>query len=336
MTVSHPLSVGVLLLLTVSMPALAYQYAGYAPYPPAVPQYAYTPYTQAPAPYYPAHRYPSQPLPVPRSMRTGYMQPGYAYTRQPAAGHAAENNTAPATAVHTTATANNEPRSINNSAVDSGTAAGGKKQRFMETLLPVIEEENQRLSQLRTEVIRLLARIDSSAPGQSEQQRLQTLAETYRVAGDPVTSKSARDELLRKIDIIPSSLALAQAATESGWGKSKFALEANNLYGIRTHDESKGLKPGKRAQGKTHLVRVFDDVRDSVRYYMHTLNSNPAYATLREIRQQLRTDRQIIDGHELATGLEKYSAQGQQYIDLIQSLIRQNEWARLDKGDQQA
>lgn len=308
------------------MPALAYQYAGYAPYPPAVPQ----PYTHAPSPYYPARRYASQPLPAPGYMQPGYMQPVYAYTRQPAAGNAVENNSAP------TATANHKPRGIDNSTVDSGTAVSGKKQHFIETLLPVIEKENQRLSQLRTEVIRLFTRLDSSALGQSEQQRLQTLAETYRVAGDPANSKSARAELLRKIDIIPASLALAQAANESGWGKSKFALEANNLYGIWTYDESRGLKPEKRAPGKTHLVRIFDDVGDSVRYYMHTLNSNPAYAALREIRQQLRAARQIIDGHELATGLEKYSAKGQQYIDLIQSLIRQNEWARLDKGDQQA
>ena len=81
---------------------------------------------------------------------------------------------------------------------------------------------------------------------------------------------------------------------------------------------------------------MFDDIGASVRYYMHTLNSHPAYDQLRSIRQQLRQSGQAISGHELAAGLEKYSAKGQAYIDLIRSLIRQNKWARLDTGDQPA
>ena len=140
---------------------------------------------------------------------------------------------------------------------------------------------------------------------------------------DPLTSKAARDELLGKIDIIPSSLALAQAANESAWGQSRFAQEANNLFGIWTYDKDKGLVPRNREQGKKHLVRIFDDVGESVRYYMHTLNSHPAYAGLREIREDLRASGLAIDGHKLAVGLEKYTAKGQQYIDLIQGLIRQ-------------
>ncbi len=189
---------------------------------------------------------------------------------------------------------------------------------------------------MRSEVSRLFSRLDSGALDQSGKLRLQKLAGKYRVDGDPSGSKTARAELLRKIDIIPSSLALAQAANESAWGKSRFAQEANNLFGIWTYDKTRGIKPKNRAEGKTHLVRVFDNFGDSVRYYMYTLNSHPAYKPLRNIRRQLRASRQVIDGHELASGLEKYSARGQEYIDIIQRLIRQHEWARLDSNNQQA
>lgn len=170
----------------------------------------------------------------------------------------------------------------------------------------------------------------------SEQQQISKLASKYRVKGDPLVDVTARGEMLRKIDIIPSSLALAQAANESAWGESRFAQQANNLFGIWTYDQDKGLKPKRREEGKTHLVRIFDDFGESVRYYIYTLNSHPAYQELRQIRQQLRASKQIIDGRKLAAGLEKYSAKGQAYIELIQSLIEQNEWALLDTDNQQA
>jgi Bax protein len=211
----------------------------------------------------------------------------------------------------------------------------GNKLAFISTLLPHIEKENQRLLALRKDVESLLDELDAGNPlGRKEQQLLAELAKHYRVKQDLLTSEVARAELLRKIDIIPSSLSLAQAANESAWGQSRFAQEANNLFGIWTYDKEKGLVPRKREQGKKHLVRIFDDVGESVRYYMHTLNSHPAYARLREIRMDLRVSGKTIDGHKLATGLEKYSAKGQQYIDIIQSLIRQNKWALLDTNNQ--
>ncbi|MEN8107362.1 MAG: glucosaminidase domain-containing protein [Pseudomonadota bacterium] len=213
----------------------------------------------------------------------------------------------------------------------------GSKQAFIASLLPTIERENRRLLVLRKTVGPLLDKLDAGGSlGQQEQQQIKELAQRYRVKQDPLTIAAARSELLCKIDIIPSSLALAQAANESGWGQSRFAQEANNLFGIWTYDKDKGLKPKNREQGKQHLVRIFDDVSESVRYYMHTLNSHPAYAGLREIREELRTAGQTIDGQKLAAGLERYSAKGQQYIDLIRSLIRQNKWAGLDMHNQSA
>ena len=217
------------------------------------------------------------------------------------------------------------------------TESSAKKQAFITMLLPYIEAENRRLTTLRRQVVSLVDSIEAGASlSQDAQQRLKKLAREYRIEGNPLTDMAARSELLRKIDIIPASLALAQAVNESAWGQSRFALEANNLFGIWTYDQDKGLKPLRREKGKTHLVRIFDDYRDSVRYYMYTLNSHPAYSELRRIRQQLRDANRAVDGHQLAEGLEKYSAKGRAYIELIQELIRKNRWVLLDSDRQRA
>jgi Bax protein len=226
---------------------------------------------------------------------------------------------------------------IDRPAAEVPASTTGSKQAFISTLLPHIEKENQRLLALRKDVESLLDKLDSGGSlGKQEQKRIKELAKRYRVKPDPLTIKAAREELLRKIDIIPSSLSLAQAANESAWGQSRFAQEANNLFGIWTYDKDKGLIPGNREKGKKHLVRIFDDIGESVRYYMHTLNSHPAYTGLRGIRGDLRGSGQAIDGHKLAAGLEKYSARGQQYIDIIRSMIRKNKWVQLDTNNHAA
>ena len=328
----------VLLWLIFSAQAYAYQYAGYAPYGYAQPVRAYAPYARpVNAPPYPAawpyprdYRYPPQPASMYR-----YSHPAeqpVSSTKAPGALTAphADNQPSSVNAV----TMMKQPSKPESISTHVDTSAAAKKQAFIQELLPQIEKENERLLKLRLQVVELFQQLQNDESGSARQ--LQTLAKQYRVKGDVLSSASARDQLLSKVDVIPSSLALAQAASESAWGQSRFATEANNLFGIWTYDESKGLKPKDREQGKTHLVRVFDDIGDSVRYYMHTLNSHPAYDELRAIRRQSRESGQEISGHELAAGLEKYSAKGQAYIDLIRSLIRQNKWARLDTGDQPA
>ena len=320
MSILRSLSAIIMLLLVVSESAVANQYASYPQYryAPPPPQYAYNPYSRASAPYYYGYRYPSAPS----------AQAGQMYRRQvesPLTQRAPVNNTGKSQTSTTAKTGKSSKRVTLDKPVLSE-----KKQGFIQALLPHIEKENQRLTLLRKNVIQLLSRHEIDALDNNEKQRLLRLAKKYRVAGDPLSDKSAGVELLAKIDIIPSSLALAQATNESAWGKSRFAKEANNLFGIWTYDETKGLVPKKREEGKKHLVRIFDDYADSVQYYMYTLNSNPAYKDLRQIRQQLRKNNQPINGHVLAAGLTKYSAKGQEYIDLIRSLIRQNKWANLD------
>jgi Bax protein len=300
--------------------AMAYRYGYYPPYP----GHGYVaPRAYYPAPAWVSYAYPPyrHPAPTPSSSSES--------PAQAAGKRTAENSgTAPTPVV-------DKPAVAGNTVLHTGLSA--KKRTFITSLLPYIEDENRRLASLRKEVVGLLDRLESNKViGPAEQRRLKRLAEEYRVKGDPLELDAARAELRRKIDIIPASLALAQAVNESAWGESRFSREAKNLFGIWTYDENKGLKPLRREPGKKHLVRIFDNVGESVRYYMHNLNSHPAYAALRDIRQQLRNTNSDIDGHQLAAGLEKYSARGQVYIALIRDLIDQNEWALLDAGNRGA
>lgn len=325
MAVFRTVLVVVMLMALYSGHAAAYQYGYYSPNPYNLPRANRNPYTRAPYPYYPVYRYQSRYGPAYAGPPVKMPAKNASQVKTPEQG-AAESSPVPVE-VKTGATA----RTIDNDSVLTG-----KKQEFMKSLLPHIEKENRRMIALRKRVSAMLDRIGTDAAlSSAEKQQISKLANKYRIKGDPLVDKTAREEMLRKIDIIPSSLALAQAANESAWGESRFAQQANNLFGIWTYDQDKGLKPKRREKGKTHLVRIFDDRGESVRYYMYTLNSHPAYRELRQIRQQLRASNQVIEGRRLATGLEKYSAKGQAYIELIQSLIEQHEWARLDTDNQQ-
>jgi Bax protein len=206
-----------------------------------------------------------------------------------------------------------------------------RKARFVQQLLPIIQQENKRLVKLRYRILNTFILLDRGYQLKPrDQQWLESLAKKYRVKGDPLSEVASRVELLKKVDVIPVSLALAQAANESAWGRSRFSVEANNLFGIWTFDKTKGLKPKQRDEDKKHLVRKFEHVGDSIQYYMLTLNSHRAYRKMRNIRQMLRNNESPITGTALAQGLNKYSSKGEEYVDLIQHLIQQNNWEQLD------
>jgi Bax protein len=120
-------------------------------------------------------------------------------------------------------------------------------------------------------------------------------------------------------------MALAQAAIESGWGRSRFAREAHNLFGVVTDSQRQGMKPRKRDAGKKTLLRRYPSLRESVRGYLHTLNTHGAYRLLRETRHRLRAANQPIKGTALTTGLKRYSELGERYIRMVNALIKQNE-----------
>jgi Bax protein len=204
-------------------------------------------------------------------------------------------------------------------------------------LTPLVERQNAELRDQRERLVPLLGVLDAGGGlDESGRTRLEAMARRYRVDGNPLDDVRARRELLAKVDAVPVSLALAQAANESDWGRSRFAREGNNLFGIWTYDESKGMVPRKRSPGRKHLVRRFDSIEESVRYYMFTLNSHPAYAEFREIRAGLRERGEPLDGHAMAKGLLRYSAKGEDYVHAIQSMIRRFDLAAFDAGGRKA
>ncbi|MFA6685017.1 MAG: glucosaminidase domain-containing protein, partial [Arcobacteraceae bacterium] len=134
---------------------------------------------------------------------------------------------------------------------------------------------------------------------------------------------------LRKIDIIPPSLALAQASLESGWGKSRFAKEANNLFGQWTYTGN-GMVPENREEGKIHTIRIFRDLEDSVENYMLNLNIGWAYTDFRQKRYELRQKNETLDGYLLSETLLEYSSAGQAYVDDLKTMIDTNGFRRYD------
>jgi Bax protein len=203
-----------------------------------------------------------------------------------------------------------------------------RKTRFFAFLRPVVEAENARLRQQRERVLRLRNRLSAGAQlAETDRAWLDEMAQRYRVDADAPLAQARL--LSRRVDVIPASLALAQAALESAWGTSRFARKANNLFGLWCNTPGCGLVPKERPEGQSYEVEAFDDVGAAFRSYMNDLNAHPAYKPLRDIRARLRNAGQPITGRALAAGLIHYAAIGEQYVEHIRGVIRRND---LDSG----
>ena len=203
-----------------------------------------------------------------------------------------------------------------------------RKQVFFDYFLPLIEQQNQSITNTREQLIAW--NNDQDAIGWWSRYKLSQLAENYRMETFDIDNQKDWDTLLKRVDIVPASLALAQAAKESGWGTSRFGHEGNNFYGQWCFKTGCGIVPGNRAQGKQHELAVFDSPAASVKSYIHNLNSHRAYKNLRNIRAELRNNKQLITGLKLAKGLSQYSERGVMYVKEVRSLIRQNQLAGYD------
>jgi len=206
-----------------------------------------------------------------------------------------------------------------------------KKSLFIRALLPGILAENRHIRTLRNRVQTILKN-GLSTTELSTRQWLYNVMQTYRVKGD-IKHPSVQQQLLRRLDEIPPALVLAQAANESGWGTSRFAIEGNNLFGIWTFQREKGIIPAARADDMEHTVRAFPNIRASVKAYLYTLNIGKAYKKLRSLRENMRQTHQALDAITLADGLINYSQRGNEYINEIRSIIERNQLYLLDSVD---
>jgi Bax protein len=125
------------------------------------------------------------------------------------------------------------------------------------------------------------------------------------------------------VDIVPVKLAVVQAAKESSWGRSRYAVQINNIFGQWCYKKGCGVIPEERTVGARHEVRRFESISDAIRSYIHNLNSHHRYENLRKLRQNLRSKGMAIEGGKLVDGLLFYSERRQQYVDEIRSMIRQ-------------
>ncbi len=191
-----------------------------------------------------------------------------------------------------------------------------QKKEFEKILLPMVEKENKKILLLRQKVIKIFNDPDFIFDN-NKIIFLSKVARNYKIKD--IYNK---EEFLKKIDMIPPKLVLAQGAIESGWGRSYFVKKANNIFGQWDYS-SNGLMPRNRDANATHTVRIFKSLDDSLRVYMRNLNRNRAYRKFRELRYEYKKQHKIFSAEVAATTLREYSELGEEYVKRLQKMIKQ-------------
>jgi len=189
-----------------------------------------------------------------------------------------------------------------------------KKETFIKIVLPLIVAENEKILEDRFKLKNIASRKITT---DEEKQWLRQKFLEYRVKKGNVA------ELKTKMDIIPASIALAQAAKESGWGTSRFALEGNAIFGQWTWN-GKGIAPLDRDKSKKHKILKFPILRASVKAYKNNLNTHKSYIKFREMRKDLREKNKKITGLLLTKTLNSYAETGVEYTKILEQIITQN------------
>lgn len=205
--------------------------------------------------------------------------------------------------------------------------AEDRKAIFFKSVLPLVLQVNDEIRADRRRLwdLSVRARKGERLPA-VDRLWLIVLAERYK------TKRGDLPELLKRVDIVPASMALAQAAEESGWGTSRFSREGNAIFGEWTLSDAEGLVPKNREPGKTHKVRAFKSLLDSVRAYSRNLNTHRAYRKFRTLRQEMRRAGSPVRGRRLIETLTSYSERGAEYVKGLRAIMRVNKLERLDEA----
>ncbi len=196
-----------------------------------------------------------------------------------------------------------------------------KKNLFIKIVLPLILEENNRIKFDRKKLFKILNKNKNS---DAEKRWLNSKFKQYGVLNKDLSTLKVR------MDIVPVSLAIAQAAKESGWGTSRFAIEGNALFGQWTWS-GEGIKPAGIDSEEKHKVMKFKVLKASVRAYQRNLNTHGSYKEFRSERANMRDSDQELDSLILADFLDKYAATGKEYTKIIKQIIKQNNLQDFDK-----
>ncbi len=197
-----------------------------------------------------------------------------------------------------------------------------RKNMFIQIILPLIIKENNKI---RIDRKRLFTILNKNSNTEIEKKWLEKKYKQYGVRQNDLSTLKIR------MDEIPVSLAIAQAAKETGWGTSRFALKGNALFGQWTWS-GEGLKPKNADKGKDHKVMKFHSLQLSVRAYLRNLNTHSTYKNLRKARTKLRNQNKPLDSVILSNHLDKYAETGNQYIEVLQKIIEQNRLKDFDEA----
>jgi len=194
-----------------------------------------------------------------------------------------------------------------------------KKETFLQILLPLIVAENEKIIEDRKHLLKLLKDNETT----ESKKWLNKKYKAYKVKDKSIS------ELIERIDIVPTSIALAQAAKESGWGTSRFALEGNAIYGQWTWNGD-GIEPLEKTKDQNHKILKFPLLRASVKAYIINLNTHRGYKGFREKRSALRKQNKKLAGLDLIHELDNYAQTGKEYTKILEQIIKQNDLNELE------
>ena len=197
-----------------------------------------------------------------------------------------------------------------------------KKDTFIKIVMPLILDENDKILEDRNKLFKILGKPSNT---RGEKVWLKRRFKDYKVDGEDIA------ELKLRMDAIPTSLAIAQAAKESGWGTSRFALDGNAMFGQWTWSEE-GIEPSEKTKNQGHKILKFPMLQSSVKAYMKNLNTHRGYSELRNERAELRRKNQNISGLDLADYLYNYAQTGSEYVKILKKIIQQNNLTDFDNS----
>ena len=197
-----------------------------------------------------------------------------------------------------------------------------RKDLFIKIVLPLVLSENNRIKRDRTTLFKILNKNNNT---KSEKDWLRKKFKQYGVVSKDLSTLKIR------MDIIPVSLAIAQAAKETGWGTSRFAIEGNALFGQWTYS-GKGIKPAGSDKNDKHKVATFSVLKASVRAYQRNLNTHSSYREFRKARAIQRDNDENLNSLELANFLNEYAETGEEYTKIIKKIIEQNNLKDFDNA----
>jgi Bax protein len=189
-----------------------------------------------------------------------------------------------------------------------------RKNLFIQIILPLILAET---NQIRVDRNKLFVILNKNNNSEAEKKWLKIKLKQYGVKNNDLFTLKIR------MDEVPTSLAIAQAAKETGWGTSRFALEGNALFGQWTYS-GKGIKPLNTDSKETHKVMKFKILKASIRAYYRNLNTHSSYKNFRKLRAELRDNDEKLDSLILVDHLDKYAATGKEYTMVLKKIISQN------------